>query len=172
MTIAQKFRRIALGLSLALATAAAAPADNAGIGQPARAFTVTTFARQKVKLADLRGKVVVLNYWATWCGPCKHEMPMMDAVNRRFHEQGLEIFAVTTEDSVPPYQLQRVASLLSFPLATRLAGSGYGTIGGAVPTSYVIDRSGTLRYARAGAFTLDSFQSVILPLLREPAPAG
>jgi thiol-disulfide isomerase/thioredoxin len=171
MTAAQKLGRLALGLSIALATAAATPADN-GVGQPARAFTITTFGHDKVKLADLRGKVVVLNYWATWCGPCKHEMPMMDAVNRRFHGQGLEIYAITTEDSVPPFQLRKVASLLSFPLATRLSGSGYGAIGGAVPTSYVIDRNGTLRYAKAGAFDLESFQAVVLPLLREAAPAS
>ena len=171
MIVVQKFSRIAFGLSLALVTVAATPADN-GVGQPARAFTITTFGHEKVKLADLRGRVVVLNYWATWCGPCKHEMPMMDAVNRRFHGQGLEIYAVATEDSVPPFQLRKVASLLSFPLATRLSGSGYGTIDGAVPTSYVIDRSGTLRYAKAGAFNLDSFQAVVLPLLREPAPTG
>jgi peroxiredoxin len=171
MIVVQKFGRLACALALAFSTAAAAPAAN-GVGQPARAFTITTFGHDKVKLADLRGKVVVLNYWATWCAPCKHEMPMMDAVNRRFHAQGLEIYAVTTEDSVAPYQLKRVADLLSFPLATRLSGSGYGSIDGAVPTSYVIDRSGTLRYAKAGAFDLDSFQAVVLPLLREPAPAS
>jgi thiol-disulfide isomerase/thioredoxin len=170
MTIAQNLKRIALVLSLAAASTAAA-SDNSGIGRPARPFTVTTFAKQKIQLADLRGKVVVINYWATWCGPCKAEMPMMDAVNRRFHDAGLEIFAVTTEDSVQPYQLRKVASLLSFPLATKLSGTGYGTLGG-VPTSYVIDRNGVLRYARAGAFDLGTFQSVVLPLLREAPPAS
>jgi thiol-disulfide isomerase/thioredoxin len=171
MTKVQKFKRIALVLSLA-ATGAASRSDTNGIGQPARPFTISTFAREKVKLSDLRGKVVVVNYWATWCVPCKAEMPMMDAVNRHFQGRGLQIYAITTEDSVPPYRLRRVAAALSFPLAVKLAGSGYGAIGGAVPTSYVIDRNGTLRYARAGAFDLDSFQEVIVPLLREPMPAG
>ena len=170
MTIAQILRRFALLLAFAVAGSATA-SDNSGIGQPARPFTITTFARQKVKLADLRGKVVVINYWATWCAPCKEEMPMMDAVHRRFHASGLEVFAVTTEDSVPQYQLRRVASLLSFPLASKLSGSGYGILGG-VPTSYVIDRNGVLRYAKAGAFDLGTFQAVILPLLREPPPAS
>lgn len=172
MIINQIFRPIALALAGLVLLGAAPKAPEPGVGQAARPFTVTTFAKQKVRLADLRGKVVVINYWATWCAPCKSEMPMMDVVHRRFHDNGLEIFAVTTEDSVPPYQLRRVASLLSFPLATKLSGPGYGAINGAVPSSYVIDRSGTLRYAKAGAFTLESFQAVILPLLREPAPAG
>ena len=168
----QIFRPIALAVAGLALLGGAPKSAGPGVGQAARPFTVTTFARQKVSLADLRGKVVVINYWATWCAPCKAEMPMMDVVHRRFRDNGLEIFAVTTEGSVPPYQLRRVASLLSFPLATKLSGPGYGAINGAVPTSYVIDRNGTLRYAKAGAFTLDSFQAVILPLLREPAPAG
>ena len=163
---------LALAALAGLGAVASAKPQQPGVGQPAQPFTITTFAKQKVRLADLRGKVVVINYWATWCAPCKAEMPMMDAVHRRFQDNGLEIFAVTTEDSVPPYQLRRVASLLSFPLATKLAGLGYGAINGAVPTSYVIDRNGTLRYAKSGAFDLESFQAVILPLLREPAPAN
>jgi thiol-disulfide isomerase/thioredoxin len=168
-TMVQYLRRLA-ALAVLVAASGATAADNPGIGRPARPFTITTFAKQKVKLSDLRGKVVVINYWATWCAPCKEEMPMMDAVHRRYRDRGLEIYAVTTEDSVPPFQLRRVASVLSFPLATKLSGSGYGTLGG-VPTSYVIDRAGNLRYAKSGTFDLQSFQAVILPLLREPPPA-
>lgn len=166
----RKLRRLALLIVLCAASAATA-ADEPGIGRAARPFTITTFDKRKVKLADLRGKVVVINYWATWCGPCKEEMPMMDAVHRRLHANGLEIYAIATEDSVPAFQLRRLASVLSFPLASKLSGSGYGTLGG-VPTSYVIDRAGNLRYAKSGAFTARSFQEVVLPLLREPAPAG
>ena len=165
----QYLRRLAL-LFILVAASAATAADHPGIGRPARPFTITTFAKQKVKLADLRGKVVVINLWATWCAPCKEEMPMMDAVHRRFHDNGLEIYAIATEDSVPPIYLRRLSAALSFPLATKLSGSGYGALGG-VPTTYVIDRAGNLRYAKSGAFNLQSFQAVILPLLRESPPA-
>jgi cytochrome c biogenesis protein CcmG/thiol:disulfide interchange protein DsbE len=173
MVVDRIFRRAALALATlaALAGTASTAGDLGGVGQAARPFTITTFAKQKVRLADLRGKVVVINYWATWCAPCKAEMPMMDAFHRRHRDEGFEIHAITTEGSVPQYQLRRLASLISFPLASKLAGSGYGTIGGAVPSSYVIDRAGTLRYAKSGAFERAEFETLILPLLREPVPA-
>jgi len=74
-----------------------------------------------------------------------------------------------TEDSVPKRQLREVESLLSFPLASSLRGSGYG-IQNAVPTNYVIDRKGMVRYSQAGAFELDELNALVLPLLRESAP--
>jgi thiol-disulfide isomerase/thioredoxin len=156
-------------VALAAAFLVCAPAQAANVGKPAPQFTVTTFAKQKVTLDELRGKVVVLNYWATWCGPCKAEMPMMDSFHRRYKDKGFEIFAVTTEGSVPQFRLKKLDSQLSFPLASKIKGKGYGTIGDAVPTSYMIDRKGMLRYAKAGAFSEDEFRKLILPLLAEPA---
>jgi cytochrome c biogenesis protein CcmG/thiol:disulfide interchange protein DsbE len=168
-----RFNILTFAAALA-ALAFAAPAATAGaakVGQPAPAFTIRTYAKEKVTLADLRGKVVVINHWATWCGPCKAEMPMMDLFHRRHKQEGFEIFAVATENSVPPKMLKELASVLSFPLALSLRGSGYGPIGNAVPTSYVIDRSGVVRYAKAGAFDKEEFEDIILPLLKEAPPA-
>lgn len=146
----------------------AAPALAAAVGKAAPKFTLTTFDGEKVELADLKGQVVVLNYWATWCGPCKRELPVLDAY-RRSHP-GLKIYAVATEDSVPDAKLRPLASVLSFPLIAKLSGRGYGMIDGAVPTNYVIDRQGVLRYAKAEAFDRGSLDAVLSPLLAEPAP--
>jgi peroxiredoxin len=96
-------------------------------------------------------------------------MPMMSAFHRRYKDQGLEIFGITTEDSVPPYMLKRVSEVLSYPLVLRFSGSGAYPILGGVPTSYVIDRHGVVRYAKATAFNEQDFEQLILPLLREPA---
>ncbi|MDI7775662.1 TlpA disulfide reductase family protein [Asticcacaulis sp. EMRT-3] len=143
------------------------------IGAVAPAFTLYTFDHRRVTLADLSGKVVVLNYWATWCGPCKHEMPLIDAYVRQYNKthtrHDLMVFAVTVDNTVPDAELQPLADQLSFPLVTRIDGN-YGTIDDAVPSNYVIDRSGVLRYARAAAFDYDSFAATVGPLLAAPAP--
>lgn len=155
-------------LALAAVTQPALASGDAAVGKPAPSFSLTTFDKRKLKLADLQGKVVVINWWATWCGPCKAEMPMMSAFHRRHKDEGFEIFGVTTEDSVPPYMLKRVSEVLSYPLVLRFSGNNYPILNG-VPTSYVIDRHGIVRYAKAGSFDEAEFSNVILPLLREPA---
>lgn len=152
-----------------LAAAIAAPAaagPKAKVGQPAPPTTITTFDKRQVKLTDLRGKVVIINHWATWCAPCKAEMPMMSAFHQRYKDRGFEIFGVTTEDSVPAFMLKKVADVLSYPLARKLSGNGYPILSG-VPTSYIIDRKGIVRYAKAGSFEGKEFYRLVLPLLQE-----
>lgn len=159
---------LTMALALAVPSRAGGPAT---VGRPAPAITITTFDNHKVQLSELRGKVVVINLWATWCAPCKAEMPMMSAAQDQLKDSGLRIFGVTTEGSVPPFQLKKVAAVLSYPLVRKLSGGGYPILDG-VPTSYVIDRAGIVRYAKAGAFDGREFAQVILPLLREPPPAN
>lgn len=156
-------------LSFALATIGlfvAAPALPAETGQAAPDFTIKMFDGSKTRLDDYRGKVLVINYWATWCGPCKAEMPMMSRFHQRNKAKGFEIIGVVTRDSVPKYKLKKVEELLSYPLASSLKGK-YGTIDGAVPTTYIIDRKGQVRHAKAGAFSETEFNRLILPLLAE-----
>jgi len=164
-------RLLALGLLLVAAPAAPAAARTPRVGDVAPPVDLVTFDKERISLADLKGQVVVLNFWATWCGPCKAEMPLLDAAAEQKKDKGLRIFAVATEDSVPQYQLRKFAAALHFPLVQRLKGK-YGVIDGVVPTNYVIDRAGIVRYARPGAFDTETINSVLLPLLREPAPEG
>ena len=154
-----------LGAALFASNAEARPPK---IDEPAPDFHLTTFDRAKISLADLKGQVVVLNFWATWCVPCKSELPLLDVYARRAGANGLRILAIATEDSVSAYQLKPLASSLSFPLVRGFHGS-YAPIGRAVPTNYVIDRDGVVRYAKAGAFTLDDLDALLPPLLNAPA---
>ncbi len=164
-------RRILLGAGLSAGLLPGLAEAKAMIGKPAPKFTLTTFDRRKVASEDLIGKVVVLNYWAVWCGPCKRELPEIDSYVRSKGGNDLKIFAVTIDNTVTNNELKPLASVLSFPLVTRISGNGYGPIGGAIPSNYVIDRSGILRYAQAEAFDYNSFGRLITPLLAEKAPA-
>jgi peroxiredoxin len=139
------------------------------VGAPAPGFELHTFEGKKVTLKDLRGQVVVLNFWATWCAPCKVELPLLDAYYNIQRKFGLQVFAIATEDSVSPDRLRPLEKALSITLVRRLYGP-YDIIGNAVPTNYVIDRQGVVRYAKAGAFTLDVLNSLFIPLLQEPGP--
>ncbi len=142
------------------------------VGKPAPPFTITTFDKRRFTKQDLAGKVVVLNFWATWCAPCRVELPMIDRYLREHPTDDLALFAVATEGSVPNAELRPLAKVLSFPLALRISSAAYGPIGGEVPTNFVIDRAGIVRWARAGAFTEVSFGALVQPLLAQPAPAG
>jgi cytochrome c biogenesis protein CcmG, thiol:disulfide interchange protein DsbE len=155
-------------LLAAFAVATPATARKPVVGEVAPDFELTLINGTRVKLSELRGKVVVLNFWATWCAPCKKELPLLDAYYRVNQKHGLAVYALTTEDSVPIDQLKRLFAILAIPSARRIRG-GYDVLNG-VPTNYVFDRTGKLRYAEAGAFELDSLNELLVPLLREPTP--
>jgi thiol-disulfide isomerase/thioredoxin len=139
------------------------------VGQPAPDFTVTTFSGRVVNLADLKGDVIILNFWATWCGPCREELPLLEAYFKSYSQYGFQVLAVATEGSMPESKLRPLSSVLTIPLVKQLKGP-YRMLD-AVPTNYVIDRSGKLVYARAGAFDLDALNALIVPLLNQPVPA-
>jgi cytochrome c biogenesis protein CcmG, thiol:disulfide interchange protein DsbE len=139
------------------------------VGDPAPHFTVRTFDRQDIDSATLRGQVVIINRWATWCGPCKKELPELDAYYRAHATNGLRIFAVTVDDSVPEDRLKPLSAMLAFPLAYSVRG-GFPELDG-VPTNYVIDRNGIVRYAQADAFDAAKLDRIVGPLLAEPAPS-
>lgn len=147
-------------------------AVNLKVGRPVPNAELVLVDGKHVHLSDLRGQVVVLNYWATWCVPCRTELPLLNGYYEAAAKHGwpLRIFAVATEDSVPKYQLKHLFSVLSISPTDRISGGPFANVD-ALPTNYVIDKSGILRYAKAGAFDLDGLNAVLVPLLNEPAPA-
>jgi peroxiredoxin len=162
-------RRFVLIASLLCAAMTPGMAREPRVGEPAPDFQLVLVDGTHIRLSDLRGQVVVLNFWATWCVPCRAELPMLDGYYRVAQRHGLRVFAATTEDSVPLYQLQRVFAAMAIGAVRNMRGP-YQPIDGAVPTNFVIDRAGRIRYAAAGAFRLDDLNRVLIPLLNEPAP--
>jgi cytochrome c biogenesis protein CcmG, thiol:disulfide interchange protein DsbE len=166
-------RRMSWGLAAVFLAAAVAAQPAAArdpvVGQIAPNFQVTTLDGQKLSLSDFKGEVVVLNFWATWCGPCKVELPLLNAYYKARARYGLRVLAVTTQDSLPLADLKPLAAALAIPMVRDLRGP-YGTLEG-VPTNYVIDRDGVLRYGEAGAFSLDDLNTILTPLLNRQAPA-
>ena len=154
---------------LTLAIAAPAVAATPTVGQMAPNAQVETVAHAKFDLASLRGQVVVINFWATWCVPCRKELPLLDGYYRVQKDHGLVVLAATTEDSVPEYQLRKLFAAMAIMPVHRLKGP-YAPLH-AVPTNFVIDRAGVLRYAKAGAFGIDELNDILVPLLNEAPPA-
>ena len=167
-----KYLKVVAALVVAAALASAASAKTLKVGQPAPNFQLVLANGQKLHLTDLRGQVVLLNYWATWCVPCRTELPLLNgyfvAASERHYP--LRIFAVATEDSVPKYQLKKLFSVLSISPTDKIRGGPFANVDG-LPTNYVIDKAGVLRYAKVGAFEVDDLNRILIPLLNEPAPA-
>ncbi len=160
--------RWAVAFAVMLAIVQPAQARRPRVGEPAPDATMTLVNGQTVRLAELRGQVVVLNFWATWCGPCKQELPLLDGYYRAAKRYGLRVFAATTEDSVPERYLHGLFDKMAVEPVHRMSGP-YEPLEG-VPTNYVIDRAGIVRYAKSGAFDLDALNGLLIPLLKEPAP--
>lgn len=147
------------------------------VGKVAPDFELPDLTEQDVRLSDYRGKVVFLNFWATWCKPCKEEMPSMEVLYRQFKDDGLVVLAVsidrvTTKDDIPPF----VKSMdLSFPVLIDSWGQTdkrYKLMG--VPETYIIDQQGVLREKIIGPrdwTRLDNLQ-VVTQLLDARAPAA
>jgi peroxiredoxin len=117
-----------------------------GKGVPAPDFTLPGLDGQMVSLADYRGKVVLLNIWATWCPPCVDEMPSMEKLYQTLKAEGFEILAVSMDESgaraVAPFMKKHK---LNFPALTDTKGalkSLYQTTG--VPESFIIDKDGVI----------------------------
>ncbi|MDR3139339.1 MAG: TlpA family protein disulfide reductase [Treponema sp.] len=101
--------------------------------------------RDSVTLANLKGKVVFLNFWATWCGPCRAEMPSMEALYQRYKEKGLEIVAVNYLENPKTVESFAEKFSLSFPITLDPSGRINGLYEvQAFPTTYIIDREGKI----------------------------
>jgi thiol-disulfide isomerase/thioredoxin len=119
-------------------------------------FSLPLLEGKEQKLSALKGKVVFLNFWATWCGPCRVEMPSMENLHQRFKDQGLEILAVNCQEKSTEVLSFMKGNKFTFPAALDTSGnisSRYGVR--AIPTTCIIDRDGKIIIRVAGSLNWD-----------------
>ncbi|MGH2586874.1 MAG: redoxin domain-containing protein [Dehalococcoidia bacterium] len=137
-------------------------------GSPAPDFVLSTLDGREVRLSDYRGNVVLLNFWATWCGPCREEMPLFEAAQQEYSDRGLVVLAVNVGEgssTVRPF-VERLA------LTYDIALDGNSSIARryrarSFPTTYFIDRDGTVEGRRVGAYTRQILFGRLAQLLDE-----
>jgi len=140
------------------------------IGQPAPDFELTTFEGENITLSNLRGKVVVLNFWASWCKPCEQEAADLEAAWRMYQPGGDVVFLGIDWTDTEPNAMKYLEKFdITYPngpdLGTRIS-QAFRTTG--VPETYIIDQDGILRYVKLSPFlSLDEIVSVITPLLEQ-----
>jgi len=140
---------------LAPAPAQAVPgAPHAGVGDPRPDFRLGSTTGRFVSPADFQGKVLLINFWATWCEPCREEMPMLAKLQQDRAASGLQVVGIAMDEMQNVREFLRAVAV-DYPI---LVGGGdvmqasydYGNASGMLPYSVLVDRGGTIRWQYAG----------------------
>lgn len=119
--------------------------------QPAPNFTLKSQSGKNLKLSELRGQVVLLNFWASWCGPCRTEMPLLGKIHEKYKGMGFTVLGVNVEeDSAPAISIINKTKI-AFPVLfdkTNAVSKLYNV--SAMPSTVIIDRDGNMRYLHEG----------------------
>jgi len=160
-----------------LAVGALAPALRARgleVGQPAPALVARQLDGQTFDLAAERGKVVIVNFWASWCGPCRAEMPLLNRFYLAHRAQGLALIGVSVDEPHDRKAVVEIMRQFAYPavLAATATANGFGPPL-AVPMTWIIDASGVVRtrLVSGNAVTEQALAQAVLPLLPAPATA-
>jgi DsbE subfamily thiol:disulfide oxidoreductase len=164
-----KLKNLILGLTLS-AFAATSLASSGLTGKAAPDFALKSSSGENLRLSEYRGDVVMVNFWATWCGPCRQEMPLLDELYSRYERVGFSLLGVNIDDD--SRKAMRMVSELgvSFPVlfdARKEVSKLYEV--DAMPVTVLIDREGTIRYVHHGYKPgyEDKYLDQIRSLLRE-----
>jgi len=137
---------------------------------PAPDFTLKSRSGENIKLSELRGQVVMINFWASWCGPCRQEMPLLDQLYQRYRPMGFTLLGVNVEEDSSAADKVLKEIPVSFPVLydnKNQVSENYQVR--AMPSTVLIDRDGKVRYLHEGykAGYEEAYQQQIRELVRE-----
>jgi len=142
------------------------------VGKPAPDIQAKTLVTgETFQLSQKKGKTIIVNFWATWCAPCKAEMPALQAYLEQHKAEGLEILAVSMDSPRDEPAVRKIAQQFSFAVAlsSDTQAKGFGRIW-RMPTTFVIDGEGVLRrngQVGDAEITADELDALVTPLLRK-----
>jgi cytochrome c biogenesis protein CcmG, thiol:disulfide interchange protein DsbE len=145
-----------------------APATKGSLnGAPAPGFSLTDLAGQRLDLANYRGKVVLLDFWATWCAPCREEIPHFIALQDKYRERGLQVIGISMDDGPKPVQEFCREFKMNYPVAvgTEQIAEAYGGVYG-LPVTFLIDRNGRVAAKYTGAVEMATVEQEVQSLLQ------
>lgn len=118
---------------------------------PAPDFTLKSASGENIKLSELRGQVVLINFWASWCGPCRQEMPLLDQMYQKYGELGFTLLGVNVEQDSADAQRMLHETPVTFPIlfdTQNVVSKLYDVT--AMPSTVIVDRDGNVRYVHKG----------------------
>ena len=160
----------ALSVALLGWLALAMNAQAVGVQDEAPDFTLKSLERGNLRLEEYRGQVVLLNFWASWCGPCRQEMPLLDRLHNRYEDTGFAVLGVNVEGEEAPARQLVEKTRVTFPILIdegQKVSEMYNLQ--AMPSTVVIDRDGIVRYIHLGYKPGDEakYVEVVKKLIRE-----
>lgn len=157
--------RILLVIGIALISQFAISAES-----PAPDFTLKSTSGENLRLSEQRGQVVLINFWASWCGPCRQEMPLLDDIQQKYSKLGFTVFGVNVDKD--PSKADKI--LKDIPVSFPVLYDSDGNVSrlfdvSAMPTTVIVDRDGNMRYLHKGFKPgyEDTYAANVKALIRE-----